>query len=32
MAGGVALAVLGAWLIVQVLGGHMLERLAVLPS
>lgn len=30
MPGGIALAVLGAWVIVQVFGGHALERLRVI--
>lgn len=30
MPGGIALAVLGAWAIVQVFGGHALERLRVI--
>lgn len=30
MAGGFALAVLGAWVIVQIIGGHALDRLGVI--
>lgn len=30
MAGGAALSVLGAWVLVQIFGGHALERLGVI--
>lgn len=29
MAGGIALSVLGVWVLVQIFGGHALERLGV---
>lgn len=32
MAGGLALIVLGAWVVVQVIGGEALERLGWVPS
>lgn len=31
-AGGVVLIVAGVWVLTQILGGQMLERLAVLPG
>lgn len=32
MAGGLALVIVGVWGCVQILGGHALERLKVVPS
>lgn len=31
-AGGLAVAILGAWVITQIWGGNALERLRVIPS
>lgn len=30
MPGGLAMAILGAWIVVQVFGGHALERLRII--